>query len=168
MQILNRYFAPFAFILIVSAIYFSEPEPRDYKLSLAILAASLIINWWVSANVYRFSRWTKALKALLVWLDFIWAVPLFWLLQPYWGPMWLLFVMAPVTAALYWNRWQTMGISLVSAATMLAIYAKRGVFEGGGPAMGMAFVHASFIVVFALFVHGLAQTALRMRDANLG
>jgi hypothetical protein len=166
MQMLNRYFAPFALILILSAIQFSEPDPKVYRISLAILAASLIINWIISANVYRFFKWTRALKALLVWLDYLWAVPLVWLLLPYWGPMWLLFVMAPVTAALYWNRWQTLGISLVSAGTLLAIYAQRGVFEGGGPAMGMSFVHAAFIVVFALFIHGLAQTALRMRDAN--
>lgn len=166
MQMLNRYFAPFALILILSAIYYSEPAPRDYRLSLAILVSSMIVNWLISANVYRYFRWTRFLKALLIWLDFLWAVPLFWLLQPYWGPMWLLFVMAPVTAALYWNRWQTLGIALVSASTMLAIYSLRGVFEGGGPALGMSLVHAAFIVVFSLFVHGLAQTALRMRDAS--
>ena len=30
MHMLNRYFAPFALFLILSAIWFSEPEPRDY------------------------------------------------------------------------------------------------------------------------------------------
>src|SRR5256885_12612427 len=28
----------------------------------------------------------------------VWAVPLFYLLYPYWGPMWLLFVLAPTAA----------------------------------------------------------------------
>lgn len=166
MQMLNRYFAPFALILILSAVYFGDPEPKAYRITLAVLAASMIVNWIVSANVYRFFKWTRILKALLVWLDYLWAVPLVWLLFPFWAPMWLLFVMAPVTAAMSWSRWQTLGISLVSSATLLAIYAKHGVFEGGGPVMGMALIHAAFIVVFALFVHGLAQTALRMRDAN--
>ena len=45
MQMLNRYFAPFALILIISAIYFSEPDPAAYKLSLVILAVSVIVNW---------------------------------------------------------------------------------------------------------------------------
>lgn len=167
MQMLNRYFSPFALALILSAIYFSEPEPRAYKLSLGILGASILVNWWLSANTYRFIHWSRQMRALQVWLNFVWAVPLFWLLQPFWGPMWLLFVMAPVTAALHFTRWQVLGTALVSAGTMLGIYYVNGVFDGG-PAAGMAVVHALFIVVFALFVHALSQTALRMRDANVG
>ncbi len=80
--------------------------------------------------------------------------------------MWLLFVMAPVTAALYFSFWQTLATALAASATMLGIYYYRGVFDGG-PAAGMAFVEGVFIVIFSLFVHGLAQTALRLRDANL-
>ncbi len=53
MQMLNRYFTPFALILILSAIYFSQPDPRDYKISLAILLASILVNWWLSKNAYR-------------------------------------------------------------------------------------------------------------------
>ncbi len=166
MQMLNRYFAPFALILILSAIYFSEPEPAAYKLSLGILIASIVVNWWVAKNTYRYIHWAKQMKVLQVWLDYIWAVPLFWLLQPFWGPMWLLFVMAPATAALTMGRWHTLGVAFVSAGTMLGIYWYRGVFDGG-PAAGMACVHATFIIVFSLFIYGLAQTALRMRDASL-
>ena len=167
MQMLNRYFAPFALILIVSAVYFSEPDPAAYKISLAILAASIVVNWWVAKNTYRYIHWAKQMKILQVWLDYIWAVPLFWLLQPYWGPMWLLFVMAPATAALTMDRWHTLFVATVSAGTMLGIYYYRGVFEVG-PAGGMACVHASFIIIFAMFVYGLAQAALRLRDSNLG
>lgn len=167
MQMLNRYFTPFALMLILTAVYFSEPDPRDYKLSLAILCVSTVVNWWLSASAYRFINWARQMKALQVWLNFIWAVPLFYLLQPYWAPVWLLFVMGPATAALYMGRAMTLGVAAVSSATMLAIYYRRGVFEGGlGPAGGQAFVHAGFIIVFSLFVHGLAQAALRLRDAT--
>ncbi|MBI4375923.1 MAG: hypothetical protein HY549_05675 [Elusimicrobia bacterium] len=166
MQLLNRYFTPFALLLILSAVYFSEPDPRDLKLSLGILACSMIVNWWLAANAYRLIHWARQMKALQVWLNFIWAVPLFYLLQPYWGPMWLLFVMAPATAALYYGRGHTLLTALVSSGTMLAIYYDRGVFSHG-PAGGMAFVHACFIIVFSLFVYSLAQTALRLRDAAL-
>lgn len=165
---LNRYFAPFALLLILSAIWFSEPDPRDYKLSLMILAASALSSWWLDRNTYRFVSWARQMRLLQVWLNFVWTVPLFVLLHPYWAPMWLLFVMAPATAALIMGFGQTLFTALVSAGTMLAIYWGRGVFaEGLGPAAGQAFVHAAFIVVFSLFVHALAQTALRLRDANV-
>lgn len=172
MQMLNRYFAPYALLLILSAIWFTVETPTDigswdanYKLSLGILAASAAVNWWLNKNMYRFYSWAWQMRALQVWLDYVWAAALFWLLQPYWAPMWLLFVMSPATAALFWDRWKTLGMALISAGTMLAIYWQRGVFEGGGPMAGMAVVHAAFIVVLALFVHGLAQAALRLRDA---
>lgn len=175
MQMLNRYFAPFALLLIASAIWFTVENPgdfaqwdRSYKLALAILAASSAVNWWLSRNAYRWIQWTRQLRLAQIWLNYIWATPLFWLLQPYWAPMWLLFVMAPATAALYTSRLQTVLTAAASAATMLAIYYQRGAFDGGlGPAGGMAIVHAVFILVFSMFVHGLAQTALRLRDISL-
>lgn len=175
MQMLNRYFVPFALILILSAIWFSVENPLDwrhwdsaYKLSLGILAVSMVVNWWLSKYTYHFIHWAKQMKILQVWLYYIWAVPLFWLLQPFWGPMWLIFVMAPITAALFTNRRHTIVMALVSAGTMLGIYYKGGVFDGGlGPAGGMACVHACFIVVIAMFIRGLEQAALRLRDARL-
>jgi hypothetical protein len=175
MQMLNRYFAPFALLLILSAIFFTVDNPWDfrhwdssYTISLAILAASAVVNWWLSKNTYRFIHWAKQMRQLQIWLTFLWALPLFWLLQPYWAPMWLLFVMAPATAALYTGRGETTVTALVSAGSMLAIYYKRGAFDGGiGPQGGMAITHACFIVALSQFVYGLAQTALRMRDASL-
>lgn len=175
MQMLNRYFAPFALLLILSAICFTVENPMDvahwdssYKLAFGILALSAAVNWWFSANTYHFIHWARALRQLQIWLNFVWAVPLFWLLQPYWAPVWLLFVMAPSTAALYSSRRETLLTAAVSSASMLAIYYKRGVFDGGlGPAGGMAIVHAVFILVLSMFIHGLAQTALRLRDASL-
>jgi len=168
MQMLNRYFAPFALLLILSAIYFSEPDPRDYKLSLGILAASILVNWALTKYAYRWFQWVQYMKALQVWANFIWSIPLFWLLQPYWAPMWLLFALAPATAALNTSRVHAFLCAAASAGTMLAIYHQRGVFDGGiGPAGGMAFVHAGFIIVLTMFVHALAQAALRLRDPQL-
>ena len=165
MQLLNRYFSPFALVLILSAIYYSEPNPRDLKISLVILALSIFVNWWLGKYTYRFIHWARELRLLQVWINFIWSVPLFFLLQPYWAPMWLLFAMSPVTAALTMGWWHTLGAAAAGAGTMLAIYVFRGL-PMEGPAWGMACVHASFIIFFALFVHSLAQAALRLRDAN--
>lgn len=162
MNLLNRYFAPFAAILIVTAVYFSEPDAKTRNLAWGVLIVSTVINWWLNANLYRFVGWASKLRALQVWLNFIWAVPLFWLLQPFWAPMWLLFVMAPVTAAMNGGLGQTFLTAGVSSATMLGLYWQRGL--EGEVAWAMAFIHAAFIVIMSLFTHSLAQTALRLRD----
>ncbi|MBI4423564.1 MAG: hypothetical protein HY554_07555 [Elusimicrobia bacterium] len=164
MNLLNRYFAPFAALLIVSAVYFTEPDRRTLVLSGGVFVASLLVNWWLSANTYRFVGWAGRLRTVQIWLNFVWAVPLFYLLGGFWGPMWLLFVMAPVTAALYGGWAQTLSTALVSAGTMLGLYWLRGL--EGEVAWGMAGIHAAFIVIMALFTYSLAQTALRLRDLN--
>ena len=166
MQMINRYFAPFALFLIISAVYCSHPDPFDLKLSLGILVAAALVGWWLSANYYRLMRFGKATRSLLVWLDFLWAVPLFYLLYPYWAPMWLLFTMPPVTAALSLGRGQTLLVAAACSGTMLAIFYSHGAFQALVSG-GMAVVQAAFIIALALFVHGLAQTALRLRDMNV-
>jgi hypothetical protein len=175
MQMLNRYFAPFALLLILSAIFFTVENPMDFgrwdgsfKAALAIVAASGAVNWWFSANTYRYIHMARVLRQGQIWINFALAVPLFWLLQPYWGPMWLLFLLPPATSAMYAGKTETMATAAVSSASMLLIYYKRGVFDGGlGPAGGMAVVHATFVLVFSMFVSGLAETALRLRDVSL-
>lgn len=171
MQMLNRYFTPFALILIVLALFYRVPEegetglPPDIKLSIIILGTSVLVNWWLSRNTYRFIRWTSALRHAQVWMNLAWSALLVWFLVPYWAPMWLLFVMAPVTAAISLSRGATLLSGLASAGAMLGIYVLRGMAPEG-PALGMAVAHAAFIVIFSLFVHALAEAALRLRDAG--
>lgn len=164
MNLLNRYFTPFAALLIVSAIYFTEPDRRTVYLAAGTWGGSILVNWWLANNMYRFIGWANRLKSVQVWLNYVWAIPLFYLLQPFWAPMWLLFVMAPVTAALYQGRTQTLITSIVSAGTMLGLYWIRGL--EGDIAWGMAIVHAAFIVIFSVFIYALAETALRLRDIS--
>lgn len=162
MNLLNRFFTPFAAILILSAVWFGAPERAAVRWSVGVWLVSIGVNWWLSRNIYRFVGWAPYLRGLQVWLNFVWAVPLFWLLQGFWGPMWLLFVMAPVTAAITQGWGQTLFTACASAATMLVLYWLRGL--EGDAAWGMAGVHAVFIVIFSLFVNTLAETALRLRD----
>lgn len=162
MNMLNRYFTPFAAMLILFAALFGEADKQTLGLSIAVLALSLTVNWWFAANTYHFVGWARWLKTLQVWLNFVWSVPLFYLLQGSWGPTWLLFVMAPVTAALYQDRWRTLATACVSAATMLGLYWLRGM--EGTAFWGMSATHAAFIIIFSLFIHSLAQTALQLRD----
>ena len=169
MQMLNRYFTPFALILIISAVYFRIDDFRDTGshapwIAAGILVADVLINWWLGRNQYRWIKWSRQLRLIQVWLPYVWAVPLFYLLYPYWGPMWLLFVMAPTAAALTTSRGHTVLCAFVSIATMIAIYWSRQPLSG--EFLGVALSQAAFILIFALFVNSLAQTALRMRDAG--
>lgn len=170
MQMLNRYFTPFALVLIISAVYFRLDEFRDSGLqapmiAAGILVADVLVNWWIGRNQYRWMARAHQLRLFQVWLNYVWAVPLFYLLYPYWAPMWLLFTMAPTAAALATSRGHTMLCAGVSAGTMIGLYYQRQPLEG--VFLGMALSQAAFIVIFSLFVHSLAQTALRLRDANL-
>ena len=169
MNLLNMYFTPFAALLVLAAIYFSDPDPTTKWLSFGVLALSLAVNHWFTRNIYRFVGWANRLKAVQVWLTFLWAAPLFYLLVGYWAPTWLLFAMPPVTAALYQGRWQTFLTACVSGASMLGLYYLRSASLGlelGETAWAMAFVHAAFIVILSMFVHAMAETALRLRDIN--
>ena len=86
MHILNYYFTPFAVVLILFAIFFSEPEPRVTYLSFGILAAAFIANYWLGKNLYKFLRWSRHIRALTVWLNMAVSAALFYLLSPYWAP----------------------------------------------------------------------------------
>lgn len=164
MQMLSRYFTPFALLLILSAVHFSEPEPGVTKIAIAILAADVFLNWWIGKNQYRWVGWAGRFRQMQVWLNFVWAMPLFYLLYPYWAPMWLLFVLAPTAAALTTSKLETVLCALCAAGAMIGIIWSRQPLEG--PYLGMALSHGAFIVIFSLFVHSLAQTALRLRDSN--
>ncbi len=164
MQMLSRYFTPFALVLILSAVRFGEPESGTTRIALSILCADVLLNWWIGKNQYRWAGWAGRFRQMQVWLNFVVAVPLFYLLYPYWGPMWLLFVLAPTAAALTTSKLETVLCSLTAAGSMIGIIWYRQPLEG--PFLGMVLSHAAFIVIFSLFVHSLAQTALRMRGAN--
>jgi hypothetical protein len=166
MEILNRYFAPFAAFLVLSAIYFSKPDAHTTWLSLGMLAFAIAANLWISRRAYRYIAWTKYLRGGLVWINYLLCIPLVYLLGGWWGPMWLLFLMAPATAALHGKWIETVSVAVASAATLLAIYWFRGL--EGDFAWGQAGVHAVFIVFFSLFVHALAEAVVRFRDAAFG
>lgn len=161
MRLINRFFGPFAALLILSAVYFSSPDAAVVRASVGILAVSFLVNAWLARNSYRYIHWTQFLRHAQIWLDYLWAVPLVWLLGGWWAPMWLLFIMPPVTAAMVGGFLETLGTAAVSSLTLLALYWLRGL--EGEYAWGMALVHAAFIPVISLFVHSLAQTTLRGR-----
>jgi hypothetical protein len=169
MNLLNLYFAPFGAGLVLVAVYFSELDRRTSVASFAVLAASLLVNFWFSRYTYRFPGWTDRLRVLQVWLSFLWSVLLFYLLFQFCAPTWLLVALPAVAAALNQGRWQTLLTGVVSGAAVLGVYYVRWSGEMTSPALwAQACVHAAFIPVLCMFVHALAQTALRLRDLAHG
>ena len=171
MHILNYYFTPFAVILILFAIFFSEPERKVTYASFAILAAAFVSNYWLGKNMYRFMRWSRHIRALTVWINLAVSAALFYLLSPYWAPMWLLFLTAPSASAMYMKKWQGFLTALGASAIMIALYYARSVAYGDGGGMGsqlwgMALTQAVFIVFFSLFTAAMAEMIVKVRDSQ--
>jgi hypothetical protein len=166
MNLLNLYFAPFGATLVLVALFFSEPDRTTTYLSFVILALSLAVNWWFSKYTYRFIGWADKLRILQVWFSLLWSVLLFYLLFPFCAPTWILVLLPAVASALHQGRWQTLLTGCVAGAAVLGVYHLRwrGELSPSPEVWAQAFVHASFIPTLGLFVHALAQSALRMRD----
>ena len=170
MHILNYYFTPFAVILILFAIFFSQPDPQVTRASFVILAAAFAVNWWLGRNIYRFLRWSRHIRALTVWINLAVSAALFYLLSAYWAPMWLLFLTAPAASAMYMRKWQVFLISLASAGLMLGLYYARSLAFGEGGGLGtqlwaMASVQAVFIIFFSMFTAAMAEMVVKVRDS---
>jgi hypothetical protein len=185
MHILNYYFTPFAVILILFAIFFSEPERQVTYLSFGILGAAFLANWWLNSNIYKFLRWSRHIRAVTVWLNLAVSAALFYLLSAYWSPMWLLFLTAPAASAMYMRRWQVFGVALVSSALMIALYLWRGALslmaadpETTGTLaaalpqvlqntqqLAMAATQAVFIIFFSMFAAAMAEMIVKVRDS---
>jgi hypothetical protein len=168
MHVLNYYFTPFAVILIAFAIYFSEPEKSVTYISFAILTASFGANYWFTRNTYRFMRWMHNIRALMVWLNLITSAVLFYLLGSYWAPMWLLFIIAPATSAMFMSRVYVFLIAFVSAAAMLGVYYLKSVQLGvafSQQLWAMASCHALFVIFFSMFVAAMSEMILKVRDS---
>lgn len=168
MHILNYYFTPFAIILIVFAVYFSEPEKSVTYASFAILAAAFAVNYWVTANTYRFMRWMHGIRALMVWLNLLTSTVLFYLLFPYWAPMWLLFLIAPATAAMFMQKTRVFLIAFASAAAMLGAYYVKSVMlemPFGEQLWATAAVQALFVIFLSMFMAAMSEMILKVRDS---
>ncbi|MBI4655732.1 MAG: hypothetical protein HY746_03180 [Elusimicrobia bacterium] len=167
MHVLNIYFIPFALILILSAIYFSEPDPRITYVSFAILFVFFLINRWLSKNAYKFIKWTSRIRILTVWLNLAAAAALFYLLGSYWAPTWLLFLIPPALAAMFMKKAQVFLISLTSLILMLGTYYVKSRLIDlplSSVQWAMACIHALFVIFFALFVQAMSEMAVKMRD----
>lgn len=184
MHILNYYFTPFAVVLILFAIFFSQPEKEVTYLSFGILGAAFLANWWLNRNTYKFLRWSRHIRALTVWLNMAVSAALFYLLSPYWAPMWLLFLAAPAASAMYMKKWQVFLTALTSSLLMVGLYLYRGAVSlmaadqdgagfsaalaqvlGATQHLGMVATQAIFILFFSMFAAAMAEMVVKVRDS---
>lgn len=113
-------------------------------------------------------RWSQNIRALMVWLNLLTSAVLFYLLFSYWAPMWLLFLMAPATAAMYMNKRNVFFIAFCSAIAMLGVYYLKSIMldnQFSRQLWGMASVHALFVIFFAMFVAAMSEMILKVRDS---
>lgn len=183
MHILNYYFTPFAVILIGLAIFFSEPDKGVTFISFGLLAGAFALNYWLSNNVYRFMQITRHIRGIIVWINLLTSAALFYLLSPYWSPMWLLFLVGPAASAMFMKKWQVFLTAATAAAIMLGIYLYKGMAFAMADAPDMQLMAAFsqtmgntqlwavsatqglFIIFFAMFTAAMAEMAVKVRDS---
>ncbi len=165
MQAFNMIFTPFGFILVIFALVFSQPQPKDTFLSIITLLIQFAINHYMFKNIYHFSK-PHILRKMLVIFNILTTSIVFYSLQSYWAPVWLLYTMPPIFASTFLNQAQTIIFSLISALSMIFMYYLKATvleIEISSTVMTMAMCHAFFIVAVSVFVNIISQAIVKMR-----
>jgi hypothetical protein len=161
-RLVDRFFTPFATILVVAGAFMGYAETWAKHLSIFLLLGLFIFNEVSVALARKHLAWAKTIGNIRLVTNFLSNVVLVYLLGTFWGPMWLLFVLTPVATALYAGWQRTFWTAMISAGTLLGIYASRGL--EGSVGWGQASIHAAFIVFISLFVNSLARMVMQIRS----
>lgn len=155
--ILNHYFTPFVIILISAGLLFAPIELELKKWILGILIFSVTFNIVTRYIAAKWPMTSLILGYLRVGTNFVCNILFVYLMGGAWGPVWLLFVLAPLAMAMYSTRKKTLIMAFVAALTLGAIYYFRGLSSSTGWAQ--VGIHMGFIFFISLFVNTLAQLA---------
>lgn len=160
-RVVNRFFTPFALVMVIAAMELGFAEPRVYHAAFALAVALAVFNEGSVMLARRRAEWVRAIGYTRLAVNFISNVALVYMLGTFWGPMWLLFVLTPVATALYADWKKTLVTGVVSSAALLCIYGSRGL--EGAVGWGQASLHASFIVFISLFVNSIARMVMQIK-----
>jgi PAS domain S-box-containing protein len=163
-RLVDRFFTPFAFIIVLAALFLGYAETAVKWWSVGLLAALVLFNEVSVALARKHTNWAVPIGNTRLITNFLGNVVLVYLLGTFWGPMWLLFVLTPVATALYADWQRTIITSVISAAALLGIYAARGL--SGAVGWGQASLHAAFIVFISLFVNSIARLITQIRSSS--
>ncbi|MGC9069936.1 MAG: hypothetical protein ACP5IO_01325 [Elusimicrobiales bacterium] len=165
MHTFNTIFTPFGIILVIFAVIFSQPEKKDTILSIATLTFQFVVNYYMSKNIYHFPK-PQVLRKILVMFNIITTSVVFYLLQSYWAPVWLLYTMPSIFASTFLTTRQTILFSVISASLMLlAYYIKAFILdiELSPTIITMALCHSLFIIAVSVFVNTLCEAIVKIR-----
>ncbi len=163
-QVVDRFFTPFALLLIASALLFGFAEPKTKTLALILVSVMAVFNETTAYLAKHRTEWAVKIGNTRMVTNFAANVVLVYLLGTFWGPMWLLFALTPVATALHASFGKTFMISLISAGALLGIYAARGLT--GSVGWGMASLHATFIVFVSLFVNSIGRLVMQIKSVG--
>ena len=163
-RLVNRFFTPFALVMVVAAMELGYAEPRVYRTALGLAIFLAVFN---EASVWlarRRTDWTFHIGYTRLVVNFVMNITLVYMLGTFWGPMWLLFVLTPVATALYADWKKTLITAFISSGALLGIYGSRGL--EGAVGWGQASLHAAFIVFISLFVNSIARMIMQIKAAG--
>jgi PAS domain S-box-containing protein len=163
-RLVDRFFTPFASILVLAAAWIGYAETWAKHVSIALILFLFIFNEVSVVLARKHIEWARKIGYTRITTNFLANAVLVYLLGTFWGPMWLLFVLTPVATALYADWKQTIITALISAGALLAIYYSRGL--EGPVGWGQASLHATFIVFISLFVNSIARMIMQIRSGT--
>jgi PAS domain S-box-containing protein len=163
-RMVDRFFTPFASILVLAAAWMGFAETWTKHVSIALLLSLFIFNEVSVAMARKHNEWAKKIGYTRIITNFLANVALVYMLGTFWGPMWLLFVLTPVATALYADWKNTAITAAISAGALLGIYYSRGL--EGAIGWGQAGLHAAFIVFISMFVNSIARMIMQVRSGT--
>ena len=149
----NMYTFPLTVILLVLGLALSQPVGvvRNTCLGLIFfyIAFNLVAVRMIAGGAGHLFRLVKLYTNLAV------NSAVVFILDKYWPPMWLILVLAPVSAAIYGTRRQALISAIQASAVLIVIQAVRG--PSTPIDWGMQVSEVLFIMILTLLINSSRQ-----------
>ncbi len=155
-KLLNRYFTPFAVVLIVAGLALGRPGSQATAVCVGLLVVSIVFNEATAWFSRRHAEAAKMIGQARVGVNFLVNAVFVYLLAGVWGPIWMLFMLTPVATAVYADRETTIVSAVSVSALLLFVYFLLGL--RAQVAWGQIGMHVAFIIFLSLFIHALVQS----------
>ena len=119
-RVVNKFTFPLSILLVVMGLGLAQPVGTVRTLSIGLLAFSVLFNYLSVHLIQQESG--RSLRLTRIYGNFAVNVALVYLLGQFWSPMWLILVLAPVSAAIYGSRRRTIIASTQASAAILVIH----------------------------------------------
>jgi len=155
-KFVNRFFTPFAVLVVLSGVLFGEPSLFAVKISLSILSFTMLFNAATSYLSKALRDDMMLLSRVRLLVNFTMNVFLVFHLGMYWKPIWLLFVLTPVATAIYNTAERTLATCVITTIVLVLVYFVKGLSSAAE--WGEVVNNLLFIYVISLFVNRLVRT----------